>query len=318
MPNGLLGFPTERFGGFADAAESFLDAANEGRYGMGERERSQLIGRLPGSPGYGPEGERYTSSFLFARKNPGLAHLFGPFANAVSDTMYGTNFADTAARGRQAGAQQRQNEFYGGPSLDEAVGNAQRQRNEAVTGPTANVDVSATDFHIPEFLAPSLPRAPGPVPAPALGPEPTPFDDGFDSFMNDRSSNTSGTAFDPFAGGDPYGDPTFGSVTPDGTPIEPAGMQPGQGNPDTGTAGGNLPDDFDPDGSTFFDDINAEENEDQTNFLQGGGPGEGSNQDKTQRQLRQDLANEYGQNAGIFMDLFLGGGGGQDKYIPLF
>jgi hypothetical protein len=106
----LLGAGAERLGALAPAAETFLDLANRPRYGMTERDRSQLIGRLPGSPPYGPEAERYTSAYLFARQNPALVGLVGP-ANKLTDWMYGSNLAPQAQAGIKAYRESGQNPY---------------------------------------------------------------------------------------------------------------------------------------------------------------------------------------------------------------
>lgn len=100
----LYGARTESFGPLAAALEAALNLANYPRYGMSERDRSQLIGRLPGSPSYGPEAERYTSGYLFARQNPSLGFLLGP-ANTITDWMYGTDLGKHAVAGAKAFAE---------------------------------------------------------------------------------------------------------------------------------------------------------------------------------------------------------------------
>lgn len=75
---------------------------------------------------------------------------------------------------------------------------------------------------------------------------------------------------------------------------------------------------------TQFDLTSAQENADQTAFLQGGRPGQAPGQDVTGRSRRQALEEEFGGSAGIMSDLFMGGGvfgggGGRDnEYIQLF
>jgi len=116
----LLGRRTSTLGPVAGAAEAYLDLANMPRYGMTERERSQLIGLLPGSPAYGAGGERYTSAALFARKNPFLAGLIGP-ANVLTDAMYGSKLRPVAERGAELGREMYASELGGGPGLADAL-----------------------------------------------------------------------------------------------------------------------------------------------------------------------------------------------------
>ncbi len=92
----------------ASVMEAILNAANYPRYGMSEADRSQLIGRLPGSPSYGPAAERFTSGYLFARQNPSLVGVLGA-ANKFTDWLYGTNLAPQAIAGAEAFAKSGQN-----------------------------------------------------------------------------------------------------------------------------------------------------------------------------------------------------------------
>lgn len=78
--------------------------------------------------------------------------------------------------------------------------------------------------------------------------------------------------------------------------------------------------------SQLFNNVNQQESQAQTTFLQGGeqydpitGAPTQQSRDTTGRSQRHQLADEYGQSAGVMPDLFRGGGGfGGLDYIPLF